>query len=224
MTPITNSDVAARARQSLGASEEAIYRTVADVLARRGASGLVADVGCGSGRLWSYIAPRFGGCIGIDAVRYDDLPPAVQFHEADLDAGTLPVAPGAVDAALAVETIEHLENPRAFVRALARITRPGGVVVITTPNQLSLLSLLTLAARGRFSAFQENTYPAHLTALLEVDLRRIAAEAGLVDVQIDFTRSGRLPLTRRHYPRIVSTVFPRACSDNIVMSAVRGPA
>ena len=35
----------------------------------------------------------------------------------------------------------------AFVRELVRIVKPGGVVIVTTPNQLSALSLLTLLVR-----------------------------------------------------------------------------
>ena len=56
-----------------------------------------------------------------------------------------------------METIEHLENPRAFVRKLVRLAKPGGWVVVTTPNQRSLLSLLTLMTKGKFSHFQDGT-------------------------------------------------------------------
>src|SRR5690606_15358656 len=117
-----------------------------------------------------------------------------------------------------IETIEHLENPRAFMRELRRVARPGGLVIVSTPNQLSLLSLATLALKGRFSAFQDNSYPAHLTALLEVDLRRIAAECGLENVGVRYTHHGRLPLSAVHYPRALARRFPRALSDNIVMA------
>jgi hypothetical protein len=119
--------------------------------------------------------------------------------------------------AAAVEVIEHLENPRAFVRELTRIVRPGGWVVITTPNQLSALSLLTLALKGRFSAFQDRDYPAHRTALLEIDLRRIAAECGLEDVAVAYSLWGRAPLTAWHYPLAVAALMPRTLSDNLAI-------
>lgn len=74
--------------------------------------------------------------------------------------------------------IEHLENPRAFIRVLVRLTKPGGWVFVTTPNQLSLLSQMTLMLKNQFNAFQEapSLYPAHITALLEIDLIRITTE------------------------------------------------
>ena len=213
------SDLHERARQSLGSSDDVIHGVVAEVLAQRGASGVLADIGCGTGRLWTRVRDRFLRGIGVDALRYDGLPPEIDFREADLDGARLPVDDGAVDAAVAVETIEHLENPRAFCRELARITRPGGVVVITTPNQLSALSLLTLIGKQQFSAFQANSYPAHRTALLEIDLRRIAAECGLDDVQVRYTGHGRMPLTAAHYSPVVAELAPRLFSDNVVVSA-----
>ena len=91
------------------------------------------------------------------------------------------------------------------------------LVVVTTPNQLSLLSLITLATKGQFSAFQRADYPAHRTALLEVDLRRIAEESALADVEIAFTLWGRLPLSGWHYPAVVAALAPRRLSDNVAM-------
>lgn len=208
--------VEARAKLSLGRGHDRIHRTVAALLERRGASGTLVDAGCGSGDLWRVARTRFSRCIGVDAVRYPGLPDDVVFHRADLDAA-LPLEPATADATAAVEVIEHLENPRAFMRELARVTKPGGWVVVTTPNQLSALSLLTLIVKGRFSAFQEADYPAHRTALLDIDLQRIGAESGLEAIEIAFTRWGRLPLSGRHYPDAVAALSPRRLSDNVAM-------
>jgi 2-polyprenyl-3-methyl-5-hydroxy-6-metoxy-1,4-benzoquinol methylase len=207
----------ARARQSLGTSQDAIYRTVRVLLEERGAGGLLVDVGCGTGNLWRTLAPGFSRCIGVDAVRYDGLPDGVDVKLANLDSDPVPVPDDAADVAAAVETIEHLENPRALFRELVRVTRPGGWVVVTTPNQLSGLSLLTLIVKQRFSAFQDSLYPAHRTALLEVDLRRMAYESGLVDVDVRYTSSGRMPLTGAHYPGAIARRWPRLLSDNVAI-------
>jgi SAM-dependent methyltransferase len=220
MTGPADTGVADRARLSLGRSHQRIYEIVAEVLGARGAGGVLADVGCGTGDLWLALRGRFRACIGVDAVRYEGLPAEVEFHAADLDAG-LPLPDASVDAAAAVEVIEHLENPRAFVRELARVVRPGGWVVVTTPNQLSALSLLTLVVKGRFSAFQDGSYPAHRTALLEIDLRRIMSECGLGEIAVAFTRLGRLPLSPWHYPGAVAAIAPRWLSDNIVIAGRR---
>ena len=209
--------VEARARQSLGRGHGRIHALVASLLAARGAGGTLVDVGCGAGDLWRVTRGRFTRGIGIDVVRYPDLPQEVAFELADLDRDRLPLPDASADVTAAIEVIEHLENPRAFVRELVRVTKPGGWIVVTTPNQLSVLSLLTLTAKGQFSAFQRTDYPAHRTALLETDLRRIAAECGLVDVEIAFTRWGRLPLSGWHYPAAIASLAPRRLSDNVAM-------
>ena len=214
---VVNADVDARARRSLGRGHERIHALVASLLAARGAGGTLVDVGCGTGDLWRAARDRFTRCLGVDAVRYPDLPQEIVFEQADLDRDRLPLGDAAGDVTAAVEVIEHLENPRAFVRELVRVTKPGGWVAVTTPNQLSVLSLLTLVTKGQFSAFQAGDYPAHRTALLETDLRRIAEECGLGEIEIAFTGWGRLPLSGMHYPAAVAAIAPRRFSDNVAV-------
>ena len=210
--------VEARARQSLGTSHDAIYRMIQRALEeRRISGGRFVDVGCGSGSLWPFVANRFERYSGLDAARYEGFPGNGEFHAVDLDASEWPVPAGSGDVVAAIETIEHLENPWAFVRALATIAAPGGWVAVTTPNQLSALSLITLLAKRRFSAFQDSHFPAHRTALLETDLQRIFGEAGLGDIEVCYSRHGRIPLTPWHYPGVLSAIAPRRLSDNILI-------
>ena len=208
----------ARARLSLGSSNDAIYRMVADALAARDVNGgRLVDVGCGGGALWSAVSGRFDRYCGLDAVRYDGFPADAEFRQVDLDSSSWPNAEADADVVAAVETIEHLENPWAFVRSLTRIVKPGGWVVVTTPNQLSLLSLLTLVTKRRFSAFQDSHYPAHRTALLPSDLRRILSAAELTDIGFAYSHRGRLPFSAAHYPPSIARTFPRVLSDNVLV-------
>ena len=217
-TTAIHTNLETRARQRLGISDVAIYSMVNRALDGRHPGGeLLLDVGCGAGNLWPIVRDRFSRYIGADTVRYEGFPPDVEFIRIDLDGKEVPLPNHCADVVAAVETIEHLENPRAFLRELVRLARPGGFVIVTTPNQLSLLSLLTLVIKHRFSAFQDVHYPAHLTALLEVDLRRIAAESGLTDVAVEFSHHGRVVLTPWHFPRFLSRFFPLALSDNLVL-------
>jgi SAM-dependent methyltransferase len=48
----------------------------------------------------------------------------------------LPFAAAAFDVVLSYETLEHVPDPAAFVAELARVLRPGGTLVLTTPNRL----------------------------------------------------------------------------------------
>lgn len=212
------SQTVTRAQQSKGISSDVIYQMVATALrGRHSGGGLLLDVGCGRGQLWQYVADLFDHYAGADVVRYECFPEEASFYTVDLDTGRVPLPEGSADAVAAVETIEHLENPRAFLRELVRLAKPGGWIVITTPNQLSLLSKLTLLLFNEFNAFRAASYPAHLTALLEVDLRRIAAENHLEEVAVDYSCHGRIPLTNRHWPRWWSRLWPRSFSDNVML-------
>jgi len=207
-----------RARLSLGSSSDAIYRMVDEFFeASTIGGGTLVDVGCGGGALWRIVSPRFTRYCGLDAVRYDGFPVDGEFRHVNLDSAEWPVPPASGDVVVAVETIEHLENPWAFMRQLCSLAKPGAWVLVTTPNQASLLSLVTLAIRHRYSAFQDAHYPAHKTALLSIDLERAAREAGLDVIRVIYTGRGRVPGTAWHYPRALASVFPRALSDNVML-------
>jgi 2-polyprenyl-3-methyl-5-hydroxy-6-metoxy-1,4-benzoquinol methylase len=211
-------EVEIRARLSLGTSDDAIYQMVARALSERGISGKVfVDVGCGTGQLWRYVGSRFTRYLGLDAVYYDGVPPQIEFHRVDVETGQSPLPDCIADVVAAIETIEHLENPRALFRELCRLAKPGGWIIVTTPNQLSFLSLLTLIFKRQFNAFQDVHYPAHLTALLETDLRRMAAECTLKDIAVEYSLRGRIISMPWHYPRMVAGAFPRGCSDNLLL-------
>ena len=87
--------------------------------------------------------------------------------------------------------------------------------MVTTPNQLSLLSKLTLLIKNEFNAFQESPgcYPAHITALLEIDLIRIFQECGLTNIKIDYSNQGRIPFTSMNWHK---SFYGRAFSDNLI--------
>lgn len=222
MSEATQADktVEARALATGGTSAEPIYGLVERTLGSLRRGGTLVDVGCGRGQLWEHLRDRFDRYLGVDVVRYDGFPEDGTFCRADLDTGRADLDDATGDVVAGVETIEHVENPRAFVRELVRLVKPGGLVIVTTPNQLNLLSKLSLMLKNQFPAFQERPglYPSHITALLAEDLVRIALECGLSDPTIRYTDSGRIPGTSRHWPRVLRG---RAFSDNVLLAARR---
>ena len=207
-----------RAELSRGTSSSAIYDMVATAIREcREPGGILVDVGCGTGNLWNNLSDRFDRYLGVDIVQFNGFPATGEFFELDLDSGRAPLPDGVADVVASVETIEHLENPRALFRELVRLCKPGGWVIVTTPNQLSMLSKATLILKNQFNAFTDSSYPAHITALLEIDLRRMAKEIGLEKVQICYTCSGRIPGTGVQFPKMISSIFPRFFSDNLML-------
>jgi SAM-dependent methyltransferase len=207
-----------RALLSGGISDDAIYEVVARMLSKLCIGPTVVDVGCGTGRLKAFLDRKFSTYIGVDLIRYPGLPVEALFVGADLNGGVVPLKSGSAHAVVSIETIEHLENPRGFMRELARITQPGGLIAVTTPNQLSLLSKLGLVLKNEFPAFQEGPglYPTHLTALLEIDLVRMARECELQETEIAYSGRGRVPGTAWHWP---GWCGGRIFSDNVILVA-----
>jgi 2-polyprenyl-3-methyl-5-hydroxy-6-metoxy-1,4-benzoquinol methylase len=208
------SDAESRARGSGGTSNNAIHNMVVGALRDRGgANGWLVDVGCGTGAFWEAIGSQVQRYTGVDLVDYETN--TFEQLTADLNKDPLPFDDNSVDTVTAIEVIEHVENPRRFMRELSRIVKPGGLVAVTTPNQMSILSIGTLIVKGHYSAFQDSSYPAHITALLERDLTRIATESGLVDVTFHYSLQGRIPATPFHFPKWFARTLPRRWSDNI---------
>ena len=180
------------------------------------------DFGAGRGDLVSELLRRgwFGRITASDIMaRPEGLPPEIDWLEKDLNH---PLGnAGAYDVVLSTEVIEHLENPRAMVREVFAMLKPGGVLVLTTPNQESYRSLLALVFGGHYTAFRGDSYPAHITALLRLDLKRIANEAGFEGVEFFASGSGRVPKLTRLTWQQISLNWLRGVrfSDNIGMAA-----
>jgi SAM-dependent methyltransferase len=98
----------------------------------------VVDLGCGTGYGASLIAQDASRVVGIErdanALSYCNRHYSsrnVVFKAGD--AAHLS-AEGTFDVSIAFQVIEHLENPDRFLRDMKKITRNGGVILITTPN------------------------------------------------------------------------------------------
>jgi 2-polyprenyl-3-methyl-5-hydroxy-6-metoxy-1,4-benzoquinol methylase len=208
---------------SQGTSDEAIYAAIEARVRAADAAGDLLDFGAGTGRLTARLArsDRFRSVTGADLYpRPADLPPGVRWIEGDLN-DRLPAPPASFDSIVAAEVIEHLENPRAVCRELFRLLRPGGQVLLSTPNNESLRSLVALVVRGHFVAFGDSSYPAHITALTRTDLTRILTEAGFTGVTISYTGSGGIPgLPARTWQSVLGRLARGVrFSDNVVASA-----
>jgi 2-polyprenyl-3-methyl-5-hydroxy-6-metoxy-1,4-benzoquinol methylase len=177
-----------------GTSNDSIYRAISQVIETLNLRGSVLDFGAGTGAFTHRLVEsgRFDSISAADLMQKPAGVVAVNWICADLN-DPLPVSGATFHCVIAAEVIEHLENPRAMARELFRLLRPGGTAIISTPNNESWRSLISLLLRGHHVAFCNGSYPAHITALLRKDLERIFGEAGFEPPQFRFTNHGGLP-------------------------------
>jgi 2-polyprenyl-3-methyl-5-hydroxy-6-metoxy-1,4-benzoquinol methylase len=96
--------------------------------------GRVLDLGCGSGHGAALLADAGAAVIGIDRIAPDAASRVAGVHFARADLHGLPLRAKSFDLVVSFQVIEHLEDPTAYLAAIAGLLRAGGLAILTTPN------------------------------------------------------------------------------------------
>ena len=158
-------------------------------VAREVSSGSVhLDVGCGPGSFISTL-PDDVDCIGVDVtsvqVEYARSKYGKRGKRFSVIApGILPFSRDTFDIVTLLELVEHISAREAEVLLgeVFRVLRPGGKIVLTTPNYASLWPLLEILV-DRFGgvAYADQ----HITKYVGSSLRRLIAQIGFRDVSVE---------------------------------------
>ena len=155
-----------------------------DASARYPLAGKTAlDVGCGAGLLCEPLARMGAAVTGVDAAP-ENIEAAkahavqsglgIEYRAGELSEQGL----GKFDVVSSMEVIEHVTDPAAFIAELVRHLKPGGLLLLSTPNRTPASRLFLVEAAERLGQVPRGTHdwdqfltPDELTALL--------ADAGL---------------------------------------------
>ena len=148
----------------------------------------VLDVGCGDGfhlDLLRRYGPAGWQLLGVDTdVR---AVVAARRRQLDVELSTIEEAaiePGSIDLALCIQTIEHVADPVALLRAIARVLRPGGRLYLITDSTDS--PDFRLAKSRHWGGYH---FPRHWNLFNKASMRRLAELGGLSVEQLGTTTS-----------------------------------
>jgi 2-polyprenyl-6-hydroxyphenyl methylase/3-demethylubiquinone-9 3-methyltransferase len=183
----------------------------------------IADVGCGGGLLSEALAKSGAQVTGIDMGEKVIEIARLHLHESKLETPDLHVdyrvqssaelassEPESFDAVCCMELIEHVPDPAALVNDLARMVKPGGVVVMSTLNRTpAAFGAAILGAEYLMRMLPRGTH--HYAQFLKPsELGRLLRHAGL-EVE-DVSGLGYNPVNRKAW-------ISRFTSVNYLISA-----
>ena len=164
------SDLVAR-RQALQADRHAeLELRLRRLLAPLAGDERALDVGCGTGALAYALAPLVGAVVGVDesadyvAAAQAGAPPNCTFATDDAEALSFPY--GDFDLVGCLRVLHHAHRPELVVAELARVTRPGGRILLL--DQLGDVDPIRSLEQDRFERARD---PSHTRLLPDADIR-----------------------------------------------------
>ena len=166
------------------------HRAHAKLLDAVGTGQRVLDVGCSSGYLARPLRDRGNTIVGLE------LDPAAA-HEAeafcervlvgDVETMDLDLESGSFDVVLGGDVVEHLRDPAATLMRLRPLLRPGGRLILSTPNVANWAVRLSLLA-GRWRYTDRGILDrSHTHLFTRTTLAETLVHAGYRVERIDFT-------------------------------------
>jgi 2-polyprenyl-3-methyl-5-hydroxy-6-metoxy-1,4-benzoquinol methylase len=158
-----------------------LHEAAADLLtAVARADARVLELGAGSGAMSLRLSDRGLDVTASDLFAESFKPGHLRFVAADLNADFARQFPDGFDAVMALEIIEHLENPRHLLRQVRALLPVGGQLVLSTPNIANPVSQALFLRRGQFQWFRDNDYreQGHITPLSPWVLGKVLEESG----------------------------------------------
>jgi 2-polyprenyl-3-methyl-5-hydroxy-6-metoxy-1,4-benzoquinol methylase len=157
------------------AQMRAQFEKLTELAGRVRSGGRMLDVGCGSGT-----SVRAAAEVGWDAIGIDIDPDLIELgrHELEVDLRCCSVMElnereGSFDFVRMRDVIEHLPNPYNALLRIGQLLRPGGTLLVATPNEGSLAAQLRLLLGGRRDRIATVPPPHHLHGFSPPTLRRL---------------------------------------------------
>jgi SAM-dependent methyltransferase len=134
-----------------------VHEKVLDLVARLPAR-TVLDAPAGHGALTAQLLKSgklvTAGDIDIEKFQLNPDQSGLQLVHLNLIADQLPIQENSFDLAICLEGVEHLENQWQLVRNLFRVLKPGGHLILSTPNIINFKSRVRYFTEARYEFFK----------------------------------------------------------------------
>jgi SAM-dependent methyltransferase len=173
--------------------------------------GRAIDLGAGSGALAVRLRDLGYEVIALD-MNSEKYKADIPFIHLNLNNPNFsPLGNGVFDLVTAVEVIEHLESPIAFLRHIRSWCKPGGMALITTPNMDNVPSRFRFLLTGKLHMMDEKV-PNHISPIFyDLFIRQYLPRAGLKLVEHHFFPENGYKVSRKSYSwifRLIARLFP----------------
>lgn len=184
------------------------HNVVAELLGEDPGHKVILDLPCGEGAFSKRMREKGADIFSADCLNIIKIPNP-QFSLVDMN-GRLPYADAMFDAVVCIDGIEHIERPFDFIKECRRITRQGGMLIISTPNLTALRSrwryLLTGFHQGEKSPLDESEYtPLHHLSLVSFPELRYRLHAN--GFRVAAVRTNRVKLISWLYILLVPLAY-----------------
>lgn len=175
-------------------------RRLADVEARRSPPGDLLDVGCGTGAFLALARERGWRVTGTELSGYACRAAEAQGIRAvrgEVWEAGLPAA--SFDVVTCWHVIEHVADPRRVLEELHRLLRPGGRLLLATPNVEDYIfrAAYWLARGRRPTLYEPDERELHLFHFSSRTLRALLASVGFRDIETGFDRGAAAVWSKR---------------------------
>jgi ubiquinone/menaquinone biosynthesis C-methylase UbiE len=155
----------------------------------------ILEIACGRGGFSRLLGSKGASVCGADfspsavaiarerLLGHSSLARNVTYVQADAQA--MPFEDNSFDLVVSCETIEHVPDPRAAVREMYRVAKPGGSLFLTTPNYLNFMGLYLIYAAVRHPGMK-SSQPLDQRFLFP-QIRQFVAAAGWKILRTDGT-------------------------------------